>query len=101
MSNNKSSYWNLPLANELEVHMNFNCRTGVKQTIDDFDSENININDVVCKFLKFTYMFLSLNNGPMLNFGLNTNGTQLSHSFRYPPEHAFTVRGSFLQETKN
>ncbi|KAM0846120.1 hypothetical protein ACQ4PT_055884 [Festuca glaucescens] len=53
---------------------------------DDFASENGNENDLECRFLKFTDMFLSLHNGPVLKFGLNTQGIEIStggHIYRW------------------
>uniref|UniRef100_A0ACD5TLT2 Uncharacterized protein n=1 Tax=Avena sativa TaxID=4498 RepID=A0ACD5TLT2_AVESA len=53
---------------------------------DDFVSENDNAKDDECKFLKFTDMFLSLHNGPILKFGLDTIGIEIStggHIYRW------------------
>ncbi|CAM0955486.1 unnamed protein product [Alopecurus aequalis] len=53
---------------------------------DDFASENGNTNDDVSRFLKFTDMFLSLHNGPILKFVLDTKGIQIStegHIYRW------------------
>ncbi|KAM0846122.1 hypothetical protein ACQ4PT_055885 [Festuca glaucescens] len=53
---------------------------------DDFASENGNVNDDVSRFLKFTDMFLSLHDGPILKFGLNTKDIQIStggHIYRW------------------
>jgi hypothetical protein len=42
---------------------------------DDFASDN---GYDECRFLKFTDMFLSLHNGPVLKFGLDTQGIEIS-----------------------
>ncbi|XP_047042639.1 F-box/FBD/LRR-repeat protein At1g13570-like [Lolium rigidum] len=52
----------------------------------DFASGNGNAKYDACKFLKFTDMFLSLHNGPILKFGLNTGIEMLStggHIYRW------------------
>ncbi|XP_047043697.1 F-box/FBD/LRR-repeat protein At1g13570-like [Lolium rigidum] len=53
----------------------------------DFASGNGNTKDDACRFLKFTDMFLSLHNGPILKFGLNTLGTEMlstgGHIYRW------------------
>jgi hypothetical protein len=55
---------------------------------DDYASKNGNViaDDDVCRFLKFTDMFLSLHNGPILKFGLDTKGIEIStggHIYRW------------------
>ncbi|KQK06253.1 F-box/FBD/LRR-repeat protein At1g13570 [Brachypodium distachyon] len=56
-------------------------------SLDDFASENGNADDGVCRFLKFTDMFLSLHNGPILKFGLNSLRTNIistrGHIYRW------------------
>ncbi|KAM0916284.1 hypothetical protein ACQ4PT_010352 [Festuca glaucescens] len=53
----------------------------------DFASGNGNAKDDACRFLKFTDMFLSLHNGPILKFGLNTQGIEMlstgGHIYRW------------------
>jgi hypothetical protein len=53
----------------------------------DFASGNGNAKDDACRFLKFTDMFLSLHNGPILKFGLNTLGNEMlstgGHIYRW------------------
>ncbi|KAK1595152.1 hypothetical protein QYE76_048226 [Lolium multiflorum] len=53
----------------------------------DFASGNGNEKDDACRFLKFTDMFLSLHNGPILKFGLNTLGIEMlstgGHIYRW------------------
>jgi hypothetical protein len=55
---------------------------------DDYASKNVNViaDDDVCRFLKFTDMFLSLHNGPILKFGLDEKGIDIStggHIYRW------------------